>query len=146
MKTFFLEKNSFFVLFSNFYNFQNFLIVLPKNLLNRAEKTLYEILPFNTLSTANLPPLSIMNKTHVFFEKTISFFKKPNLRNLTISVAFYGNFATIGKKNSHSVTRTYCRYWCVGVNAIGKHRVKKQRQKWIIREKGFAFIFLGIWR
>ena len=54
-------------------------------------------------SIANLPPLGISKNNQVFFEKPIYFQKKTQisnvLRNLTISGAFYGKFATIWPKN-----------------------------------------------
>ena len=95
MKTFFFRKNtSYFLTFptSKFSEFS------PKNLISRAEKTFYEIMPFDTHSTANLPPISISKKKPICFSK-----KNPTLnvlRILTIRVAFYGKFATIWSKNN----------------------------------------------
>ena len=58
----------------------------------------YEIIPFDTHSTANLPPLSILKKKSSFFSK------KPQILNIlkirTILVAFNGKFATIWSKNN----------------------------------------------
>ena len=51
---------------------------------------------FDTHSKANLPLLPILEKNQFFFsKKPIVFTKKPVsriMRNLTISVAFYGKF------------------------------------------------------
>ena len=62
-----------------------------------------KIIPFDTHSTANLPPLSILKKK--IFQKNPSIFPKKSQflnvsRILTISVAFYGKFATIWSKNN----------------------------------------------
>ena len=77
----------------------------------------YEIIPFDTHSTANLPPSTILEKGQVFFSKNQSTFrKKPQILNvlsiLTIQVAFYGKFATIWSKMiSRSVAWTNLPMW-----------------------------------
>ena len=61
-------------------------------------------------------------------------------RNLTISVAFYGKFATIWWKKNFSHVNNRC--WLVYASSIGKHLVKKGP----IWEEDFASIFWRIWR
>ena len=60
--------------------------------------TVGEILVFPSPCAAYLLPLAIAKKLNIFFRKTHLFFKKSQilnvLRNLTISVALYGKFAT----------------------------------------------------
>ena len=79
MKTFFFSKKHF-ILFSNFSNFQNFPIFCQKNLIIRAERHFKEIIPFDTHSTANLPPLSILKKFKFFSKNPSIFSKKPKFR------------------------------------------------------------------
>ena len=57
-------------------------------------------MPFDTHSKANLQTVAISKEFKTFFRKTRLFSnKKPKIlnvwRNLTISVAFYGTFATL---------------------------------------------------
>ena len=77
MKTFFFSKKHF-IIFSNFSNFQNFLIFCQKTSSVGWERHFYEIIPFDTHSTANLPPLSILKKIQVFFQKNPSIFPEKN--------------------------------------------------------------------
>ena len=64
------------------------------------------------------------------------------LKNLTISVAFYGKFATIWwKRKKIHVQKREGTSWTQLAN-VGL----KKRQKWSIWEEDFAFIFLRIWR
>ena len=79
IESFFSQKNSFFIIFSNFSNYQNFLIFCQKNLMIRAHKTLYGIKPLDTHSTVNLPPSSILEKTQVVFQKTHLLFQKKTI-------------------------------------------------------------------
>ena len=88
--------------FSVFPNSKSFWFFFAKNLLIKLKKTIsgiLEFLSFDTPSTANFPPCDF-DKIQVFFiKKTIYFFKKNLilciLKNLTISVALYGNFFVI---------------------------------------------------
>ena len=69
METFFLsKKNTFFILFSKFFNFQNFLIFFPKNLIITAGKT---FLRNNTIWYAFYSKFAIF----IDFEKILFFFK-----------------------------------------------------------------------
>ena len=78
----------------------NFICDFFKKLRFRCKKKkFYEIISIDTHSTANLPPLPILNKLSSL--KKPSFFSTKTqtsyvLRNRTISVAFWGKFATIG--------------------------------------------------
>ena len=90
--TFFSRKNpSFFQLYKNFLIFCRKKLIIQRFL---------EIIPFDTHSTANLPPLAILKKLE-FFSKKPSIFskKKPQIfqrfRDSTILVAFYGECGTI---------------------------------------------------
>ena len=60
-------------------------------------------MPFDTRSTANLSPLAFLKKNQVLSENPSIFSKKTQilnvLRNISVSVAFYGTFATIWLKN-----------------------------------------------
>ena len=66
-------------------------------------------------------------KNSRFFSKNL-FFKKTQilniLRNLTILVTFYSNFATIWRKKM-TFRHVNNRCWLVYASSIGKHRVKK---------------------
>ena len=61
--------------------------------------TLGEILLFPSHCAAYLLPSAIAKKLNIFFRKSHLFFKKSQIlnvsRNLTISVALYGKFATL---------------------------------------------------
>ena len=58
-------------------------------------------MPFDMHFTAKLPPLAILEKIEVLFRKKSNFvFSETSqilnvLRNPTVSIAFYGKFATI---------------------------------------------------
>ena len=69
------------------------------NLIIRAEKTILKnIIAVATHSAANLQPAAILKKNQVFSKKKTNF---ERLKNLSISVAFYGKFA---EKNSRLET------------------------------------------
>ena len=100
METFFLEKetlsSSYFLLFPTF-KISDF---LPKNVIIRAEKTFSRIITISYAFYSKFAKFIDFEKTSSFFRETHPFFqKKPQilnvLRNLTISVEFYGKFATI---------------------------------------------------
>ena len=148
MKAFFLSK--YFVSSSYFLTSPtlNFFLFLPKNLKNKVERHFLEKIPFETHSRKKLPQVAIVKKNFKVFSNKPNYFseKPPNferLRILTIPVAFYSKFATIWWKNNFRFRRE--QNADVGVNAIGKHQVKKRR-KWPIWVEDFAFIFLRIWR
>ena len=76
-----------------------------------AEKTRnITILPFDTNSTAILPSIAISKKKFKYFFKKFQLFLFKNtqilkvLRNLTISVAFYRESATILQKKTRLKT------------------------------------------
>ena len=108
-----------------------FLVFWQKNLKNRAGKTFYGSILFNTHSAANLLQFVIL-KNCIFSSKNSSIFpRKPKIweffRNLTVSIAFYDKFVTLWwKKVACSET------WTNIVNAIGKHRIKNTRLDWTI--------------
>ena len=150
--TFFFSKktlsSSFFLTFSTFKIFWFF---ANKSLQLGRNRHFYEMIPFDTHSTANLSPLSLLKKKQVFFRKTHFFSKKPPKFERFEKSHYFSRILqqicyNLVKKNSRSVMWLYCRCWRVGVNVGGKHRVKKKRQKWPIWEEYFAFIFLRTWR
>ena len=70
---------------ANFYNFSKLKIflVLAENPQFRWEnRHSYEMIPFDTHSAANMPPVTILKKIQVLFDKTHLLFlrKKPKLR------------------------------------------------------------------
>ena len=105
---------------------------LPKTSHLGRKRHFIESISFDTHSTANLPTYAILKKLVLFSKKKhLFFFKKTRIsnvfRNLTISIAFYGEFAKVWwKKNSRSET------WTNIVKAIGKHRVKNAPFEWKI--------------
>ena len=112
IKTFFLfskkrPSSSYFLFFPTFKIFWFF---AKKTSKIGWKRHFYEILPFDTHSTAILPPLSILKKIQFFSKHPSHFFsKEPQilkvLRYLTVSVAFYGKIATVWWENiSRSVT------------------------------------------
>ena len=104
-KTFFFENT---VSSSYFLNFQTF---CRKNLIfisygnNKVEKIFSRNDNIWYASTVKLPHLASLKKNQAFWKKNfIAIFPKQKqilnaLRNLTISTAFYGKFATICRKN-----------------------------------------------
>ena len=142
MKTFFLEKTLF--LHHSFLIFPTFKVFCfsSKNLIIKAEKTFLRNITIWSAFCGKIATLSDFEKKSSFFSKNPSIFSKNTqilniLRNLNISVAFYGKFATIWYKKIHVQKREKtCR---CGVNPIGKHRAKKKRSIW---EEDFVFIFL----
>ena len=131
MKTFFRRKkytSSYFLFFRRFEIFCFFLSENPD--IEGGKDLLKEIIPFYTHSTAILPPLSILKKKSIFFRRKPIYFSKKTqilnvLRTFTISIAFYGKFATIWwKKLTFRHVANRC--WFVYASSIGKHRVKKR--------------------
>ena len=68
--------------------------------------TFWEILLFQSYSTANLLPLGVLKTSYIFFEKPISFPQKTHILKvwilLTIPFSFYGKFATVTDFYSYS--------------------------------------------
>ena len=102
MKAFF-QNTLFFIISSNFPNFNFFLISSQKNLKNKVERHFKEILPFEKHSRKSSPFAisSDFRKFQVFFRKKRLFFqKKPHILNvltniLSFPVAFYGKFVRV---------------------------------------------------
>ena len=97
METFFSRKNIPSPYFLIFPNLKNFWFFAKRNLINRVEKTILRIIQFDTHSTANLSPLAIL-KNSSLYSKTPKNKLLNAFRSFTISVAFYGKFATIWLK------------------------------------------------
>ena len=77
------------------------------------EEAFLEIKSFCTNSTAHFPPLAILKENHVFFPKKTQIFQKPNFRKfseilLTISVTFYGKFASLWWLKISSSESLFC--------------------------------------
>ena len=92
---------------------------------------------FDTHSTANLLPFSILKKNQVF-RKTHQFFQK--ILNLDrFEKSYY--FSRILRQTCNNLVKKFSRSetWTNIVNAVGKLR---DRQKWTIWEEAFAFIIL----
>ena len=103
------KKHSFFFLL-NFSNFQNFLIFLRKKPYNRVKTTFSRNNTIWYAFHSKFATFSVFEKKFKIFSKNPSvFFLKPQilnvLRNLTISIAFYGKFATIWWKKIDIQTR-----------------------------------------
>ena len=98
MKAFFFQKINILHQFVIFPNFEIFRIAKISQL--RSKRQFQEIISFDTHPTENLSPLPILKKNQAFFQK------KPNLptylRELTISVAFWGKFLQFGDENSQN--------------------------------------------
>ena len=119
-KRFFLKRICFFIIFSNFSNFNFFLIFAKKTSKIRWKNIFKKKISFETHSRKNLPPVAILKNSKIFFKKKpIYFSKKPQflnvLRILSISVAFYGKFATMWWKNNFTFrSEQKCRCWRKG--------------------------------
>ena len=127
---FFSRKKHSFVMSSNISQVEIFLIFSAKNFIIRAEKTFLRNHTIRYAFYSKFATLSVLKKIQDFFGKTHLFFRKTQilnvLRNLTISVALYGNFAIQWWKFSCSET------WTNIVNANGRHRVKNAPFEWNI--------------
>ena len=120
MKAFFFFKIiCFFIIFSNFSNF-NFFLIFAKKTSKIRWKGIFKKIPFETLSRKKFPHVAILKNFKIFFEKKFIYFseKKPTfecfevLRNLSIPIAFYGKFATIWWKSYFRFRREQnCRCW-----------------------------------
>ena len=104
-------------------------------------RTFWEFLPFQSLSMASLLPLAILKKSRFSLEKHIYFSKETQLRNFISLVAFCSQFATIWWKNNFTFRRE--QNADVGLNAIGKHRVKKTSEIAHLRGR-FCFHILNM--
>ena len=97
------------------------------------ERYFQERASFDTHCTVNLPPFPILKKSQ-FFKKTQRFQKIPNfctnLKNFTISVAFYDKFATILWWKVFKFT-----IFCILLGQLANKRTKKM----------FALCVLGRW-
>ena len=137
-------------MFSNFSNFQNFSIFCQENSEFGRKRHFYEMILFDTHSTVNLPPLSILKKNSSFSsKKPVCFSKKtPNfwtLRILNIPVAFY-NLLQFYEKNNFTF-RSVNKLADVGIwRERNGQTWGKKRRKWSIWEEEFALIFLRYWR
>ena len=102
-KRFFFKILCFFIIFSNFSNFETFLIFSRKTLQLWWKRHFQEIIPFDTHSTKNFPNLAILKNYRPFMEKTYVFSQETPklnvLRNPTILGAFYSkNVLEFGEK------------------------------------------------
>ena len=150
METFFFEKKTFFIIFSNFSHVGNFLIFCFKNLMIRAEMT---VLRTNTIWYAFYSKFATFRDFEqiqvFFFEKIIYFFQKRAKfwrfwGMLLFQSHSAANLLQFGQKIiSRSVTWTYLPMWR---ERNWQTSGKKKRRKWPIGVKKFAFIFLRIWR
>ena len=91
------------------------------------ERHSYKMVPIDTLSAKGYLNQGFLKKNSwLFFEKTDVFSKKTQLSfvlvNLTISVAFYGKYATIWGKKFHFQKHGQKSF---NVNAIGTHQIRK---------------------
>ena len=78
MKTIFPRKTNTFIIFSNFFNVQGFLIFSPKKPHNDGGKDICK--KYDTQCTENLLPLAIFQKFKIFLEKRIYFLREPKFR------------------------------------------------------------------
>ena len=75
----FFNALPFSIRFSNFFNFKNFFQFFTKKILQlRWKRRFYEIISFDTPSTAISSPLTGLEQFNFFFKKTMYFFKKQS--------------------------------------------------------------------
>ena len=90
---------AFYDKIATFSDFEDFPFVEKIRHLFEKKRTFWEILNFQSHSTANLQKSAQFFNLDTIFPKTYLCFAKPEnlnvLRSLTNSVAFYGRFATI---------------------------------------------------
>ena len=98
----------------------------------------WEIFPFQSHSRANLLRLAILKNFRIFFVKPVYFFNKKTqvlivFRNLTLSVAFYGRFATNWSGNNFTF-RSVNKFAYVAWTQLANIGLKKCR-KWPMWEQ-----------
>ena len=111
------------MIFSNFSNFQKFLILIQKSTIN-VEKTFFWINSIWLAFYKRFAPFRDFEKKSRFFSETpIRIFKKPKFRSFRAILLFQShstaNVREFGEKNLRSET------WKNIVNAIGKDRLEK---------------------
>ena len=145
-KCFVFKVFSFFIIISNFSNFEKYLIFCQKTSHSRWKKHFYWTVSFDTRSIWNLLHLVILKKNQVFRRKFIFFIRKTQIlylfANLTSSVVFYGKIVKVfgdRKKLSNSKLHT-----TVKSDSISWWKCRKKTIEFGVFSEWYSFHILNL--